>query len=271
MDSKFTSVEGHKAHYWEGGTGFPVLMLHGVGPGTSIIGNYGPVLEPLSKSGLHLFAMDLIGFGQSDRKNGKPYFDVELWVRQAEALIALMPDGPIGVAGHSMGGALALKVAARSKRVVKVMTSCTVGTRYPINQALTDFWSKPADRAALRQAMGRMMHASEALTDDMIEDRWKQLTAPGYPEYFSELFADPKQSLLDAAILSDEELSSITADVVMLHGREDQPCPPDATTMVLAKRLKAADVHLLGQCGHNLPRERSADYIRLALATFAKP
>ena len=44
----------------------------------------------------------------------------------------------------------------------------------------------------------------------------------------------------------------------MLHGREDQPCPPEQTTMVLAKRLRAADVHLLGQCGHNLPRERSA-------------
>lgn len=269
MDSKFATLVDHKVHFWEGGSGLPVLMLHGVGPGTSIVGNYGPVLEPLSQRGLHLFAMDLIGFGQSERKKSKPFFDVELWVRQAEAMIELMPDGPIGVAGHSMGGALALKVAARSKRVVKVMTSCTVGARYPINDALLAFWSKPNDRADLRCAMGRMMHASDALTDDMIEDRWKQLTAPGYSEYFTELFADPKQALLDAAVLSDDELSRINASVTMLHGREDQPCPPELTTLVLANKLRNADVHLLGRCGHNLPRERSADYIKHALAAFA--
>ena len=52
---------------------------------------------------------------------------------------------------------------------------------------------------------------ASALTDDMIEDRWNQLTAPGYPEYFGELFADPKQALLDAGVLSDDELSRIKA------------------------------------------------------------
>ena len=48
LDSKLTEVEGIRVHYWEGGSGFPVLMLHSVGPGTSIQGNYGPVLEPLA-------------------------------------------------------------------------------------------------------------------------------------------------------------------------------------------------------------------------------
>ena len=47
---------------WEGGSGFPVLMLHGVGPGTSIQGNFGPVLEPLAAH-CKLLAMDLVGFG----------------------------------------------------------------------------------------------------------------------------------------------------------------------------------------------------------------
>jgi hypothetical protein len=37
----------HQVHYLEGGSGFPLPMLHGVGPGTSVMGNFGPVLEPL--------------------------------------------------------------------------------------------------------------------------------------------------------------------------------------------------------------------------------
>ena len=267
MQSKQTNFEDHKINYIEGGAGFPILMIHGVGPGTSINANYGPVLEPLSKH-FHIFGMDLIGFGGSDRNRNRPLFDVSLWVRQAEAMLALMPAGPVGIIGHSMGGAIALKVASRNERIVKAMTSCSVGVSYPINDALNGFWSMPEDRAAMKKTMGRMMYSAESVSDQMIEDRWTLLTQPGYPEYFGELFAEPRQRLLDAAILSDDEIAHIKAKVVMLHGRDDQPCPPEQTTLVLARKLPRADIHLLGRCGHNLPRERTSDFLENAYALF---
>ena len=269
MQSKHATLAGHQVHYLEGGSGFPILMLHGVGPGTSVVGNFGPVIEPLSQR-FHIFAMDLIGFGGSERNRNKPYFDVELWVRQADEMLALMPPGPVGIIGHSMGGAMALKLAARNARIVKAMTSCTVGAAYPINDALNGFWSAPSDRSALRQAMSRMVYASESVSDDMIEDRWKLLTQDGYPDYCRELFAQPRQCLLDSAVLSDDEIGRISAQVVMLHGRNDQPCPPEQTTLVLSRKLSRADVHLLGGCGHNLPRERSAAFIEIVSAFFGK-
>lgn len=267
MQNKQTTFEGHKASYLEAGAGFPILMIHGVGPGTSINANYGPVLEPLSKR-FHIFGMDMIGFGGSDRNKTQPLFNVNLWVRQAEAMLALMPAGPVGIIGHSMGGAIALKVASRNERIVKVMTSCTVGAPYPINDALNGFWSMPADRAAMRTVMGRMMYSAENISDQMIEDRWSLLTQPGYPEYFDALFAEPRQRLLDAAVLSEDEIARIKAKVVMLHGRDDQPCPPELTTLVLARKLPRADIHLLGHCGHNLPRERTTDFLENAYALF---
>jgi 2-hydroxymuconate-semialdehyde hydrolase len=269
VQSKRAAIAGHQVHYLEGGSGFPILMLHGIGPGTSVVGNFGPVLEPLSQR-FHIFAIDLIGFGASERNRNKPYFDVELWMRQADEIVALMPPGPVGIIGHSMGGAMALKLAARNGRIIKAMTSCTVGAPYPINNALNGFWSAPADRAALRQAMSRMVYATESLSDDMIEDRWKLLTQEGYPDYCRELFAEPRQRLLDSAVLSDEEIGRISAQVVMLHGRDDQPCPPEQTTLVLSRKLPRADVHLLGRCGHNLPRERPAAFIEIAFAFFGK-
>lgn len=267
MEEKFTDFEGHKVHYWEGGSGFPILMLHGVGPGTSIVGNFGPVLEPLSKH-FHLFAIDLVGFGGSDRNQNQPFFDVDLWIRQAEAMLAMMPAGPVGVTGHSMGGALALKLAARNPRIVKVMTSCSVGTSYALTEALDGFWSVPDDKAGLRKVMISMVYSASALTDEMIDGRWSLLKQEGYPEYFGELFSKPRQRFIDAAVLSDGEIASIKAQVMMLHGRDDKPCPPELTTMVLAKKLARADVVLLGQCGHNLPRERSAAYLQSAQALF---
>jgi len=268
LERKSTEVEGIRVQYWEGGSGFPVLMLHGVGPGTSIQGNYGPVLEPLAAR-CRIVAADLIGFGGSDRKPAPPYFDVELWLRQAAALIDLLPPGPCGVAGHSLGGALALKLAARTARISRVLTSSTVGAPYAVPPALDAFWSLPPDKGALRTAMERMVHDPAAVTDQMIDDRWALISSGDYGTYFAAMFAAPRQRYLDAAVITDAEFARLSADVVMLHGRDDQPCPAAATTLAIAARIPHADVHLYGRCGHNLPRERPADYVAAAAALFA--
>ena len=110
LESKTARVDGIGVHYWEGGKGFPLLMIHGVGPGTSIQGNFGPVLEPLAAH-CRIVAIDLIGFGASGRKPAPPYFDVDLWLRQAEAMLAYLPGGECGIAGHSMGGAIVQEFA----------------------------------------------------------------------------------------------------------------------------------------------------------------
>jgi 2-hydroxymuconate-semialdehyde hydrolase len=268
LESKFTEFEGTRVHYWEGGSGFPVLMLHGVGPGTSIQGNFGPVLAPLAER-CHVVAMDLIGFGGSGRKRTQPYFDVDLWIRQVQAILERFPAGPCGVAGHSLGGALALKLAARSPRITKVLTSSAIGASYPIPPALDAFWSPPADRQALRTAMARMVHDPSALTDTMIEDRWQLISAGDYAAYFAAMFAPPRQRHVDAAVITEAEFGTLRANVVMLHGRNDQPCPAAETTLAIAKRIPQADVQLLGRCGHNLPRERPADYLDAAFSLFA--
>ena len=94
------TVEGHGVHLWEGGDGFPILMLHGSGPGAGTVGNWRLVLEPLAAR-YRITATDLIGFGASGRKAQEPYFDLPLWRRQAQAVLALLPGDEVGVIGHS--------------------------------------------------------------------------------------------------------------------------------------------------------------------------
>ena len=268
LNSQKAEIAGHQVHYWEGGEGFPVLMLHGVGPGTSIVGNFGPLLEPLAAH-CHLYAADLIGFGESGRKSSAPFFDIELWVEQALAMIEeILLPGPCGIAGHSLGGALALKTASRSDRVKCVLTSSSVGTSYPINSALDGFWTLPDTPDALKDSMIKMVGNPTALSNEMIDQRWELLQTEGCAAYFGEMFTPPRQQYLDAAILSPEEISSITAKIVMLHGRDDQPCPVEETTITLGRSLPDADIHLFGHCGHNLPRERSNDYLTAAIKLF---
>jgi 2-hydroxymuconate-semialdehyde hydrolase len=268
LESRYADIESLKVHYWEGGTGFPVLMLHGVGPGTSIMGNFEPAMEPLAGR-YHIFASDLIGFGQSARKPAPPYFDAELWVRQGLALLDFLPDGPCGVAGHSMGGAVCLKIAARSDRVTHVLTSSTVGTAYSLNRYLDAFWSLPSDKTELRAAMENMVADPAAVTDPMIEGRWDLLQQEGYDEYFGEMFGGDRQRYLDAGIITDEEFAALAGKKIsMIHGTDDKPCPLEQTTRKLAERLPDATVTVVENCGHNLPREATEAYLKAAFDLF---
>ena len=82
------------------------------------------------------------------------------------------------------------------------------------------------------------------------------------------MFDGDRQALIDSAVVTDEESARITADITMLHGRNDKPCPAAETTLVVAEKLPKADVILLSDCGHNLPRERTGDYLAAARALF---
>src|SRR5207245_9655973 len=56
-------VLGFKMHYLEAGSGPAVVLLHGLGGAGS---RWTPNVEPLAKD-FHVFALDQIGFGQSDK------------------------------------------------------------------------------------------------------------------------------------------------------------------------------------------------------------
>src|SRR5215470_15548873 len=56
-------VLGFKLHYREAGRGAPVVLLHGLGGDGS---RWAPNIEPLAKD-FHVFALDQIGFGESDK------------------------------------------------------------------------------------------------------------------------------------------------------------------------------------------------------------
>ncbi len=107
-----------------------------------------------------------------------------------------------------------------------MLTSSSIGAAYPLNEAIDGFWALPANRAELRRAMARMVHAAGAVTEEMIEGRRQLLERAGYAEYFGAMFAPPRQRYIDAGIVSRDEVGRIDEDVVMLHGRDDQPCPP---------------------------------------------
>ena len=82
----FAQLDRWRVRYHDAGSGYPVLLLHGSGPGATAWSNFGPNIEALAKK-YRVIAPDFPGWGLSDAfdpETGKR-FDVN-----AQVVISLM-------------------------------------------------------------------------------------------------------------------------------------------------------------------------------------
>ncbi|TSH96816.1 alpha/beta hydrolase [Verticiella sediminum] len=251
--------EGIPVTYYQSGSGTPLLMLHGSGPGASSLGNWRTVLGPLSEH-FEVFAMDLIGFGKSGRKPQPPYFDYAMWVRQAQAMLARIAGEQVGLIGHSLSGSIALRLASMEPRVAAVLTTGTMGGHFTPNDLTRRVWTGPRNREELVQTLSGIIHDTSVIDEPYVAAREPVVFAPGYADYFDAMFEGDKQQYADAAVLDAATLAQVRCPVRLLHGREDLAFPPSCTHDI-ASALPQADVVLLAECSHSVAFERSATFI----------
>ena len=76
---------GIRTNYHDLGSGFPVLMLHGSGPGVSAWANWRLVMPSLAERA-RVIAPDMAGFGYTERRPDLRY-DMDTWVAQAVGML----------------------------------------------------------------------------------------------------------------------------------------------------------------------------------------
>lgn len=261
--------EGVEVAYYRGGKGKPLLLLHGSGPGASSLGNWGPILPTLVEN-YEIFAVDLVGFGKSGRKSTEPYFDFEMWVRQAKAMLEQIPAGEkVGVIAHSISAAIALRLAAVSKRVAAVVTTGAMGQHFTPVEQTKRVWTGPRNRDELVSTLSGIIFDASVITETYLQAREPVVFAPGYADYFDQMFEGDKQRYVDAAILNDELLSKIEQPVLLVHGKQDVAFP-ETSSISLAQKLPRAELMLLDRCSHSVAFERSSTLLALANDHFSR-
>jgi 2-hydroxymuconate-semialdehyde hydrolase len=101
----FITLRGAEIHYVQKGSGErTIILVHGLGGGAFTFRNN---IDALADKGYKVYAIDLKGFGLSEKVIGSDYSHIE----QAKILLDFMEKKGIEkatVAGHSMGGRVAL-------------------------------------------------------------------------------------------------------------------------------------------------------------------
>ncbi len=127
-----------------GGEGNPIVALHG------FTGN-GPTMQPLIEAvrgGRPALLVDCIGHGASDAPTYLEPYSMNSVVDQMLSVIGQQPPGSVHLVGYSLGGRIALSMAARAPWYFASLTilSATPGlldpteraARYDADQALAD-------------------------------------------------------------------------------------------------------------------------------------
>src|SRR3954452_710596 len=166
------------------GSGPPVLLLHGSGPGTTAAA-WAPLIAALAPHH-RVIAPDLLGFGSSPKpERGRSLRSA--WTAQVLELVDSLGIDSFAVVGNSAGGAIALSLAcARPSAVTRVVAVGSMGYPMPLPAGLDELWSfGPPSEAAARALTELINYDPAAATPEAVAGRLAAtLAQPWYPELF---------------------------------------------------------------------------------------
>lgn len=252
---------GVATNYHDEGTGAPVLLIHGSGPGVSAWANWRPVLPELAKR-FRVVAPDILGFGYTERPDGASY-GLKSWLRHLTAFLDALDLPRVSVVGNSFGGALALHLAAsRPERVDRLVLMGSVGVEFPITPGLDAVWGYEPSVPNMRKLLDIFAFNPELATDELARLRFEASTRPGVHESYAAMFPEPRQAGVDALALPEDTIRGIDRETLVIHGRDDQVIPLGNSER-LVRLIDRAQLHVFGRCGHWVQIEQTARFNRL--------
>lgn len=244
-------------------TDSPVLLfLHYFG-GSG--GNWASVMDLLARRGFCCLAPDLRGFGKSvATKHADRALSVREWSDDIVNLARFLGLGRFVLVGHSMGGKIALAVAARAPAGLEgvVLLAPSPPTPEPMAakeraRLLDGYGDAAAARQTLREITGRPLspdRAAGAVKDSIQTSRaaWQAWLKHGSREDISAM------------------LAAIHVPVSIAIGAADKTITESLVQREIADRLRGSvPVQTIPRAGHLLPLEApkaTADFIECAVS-----
>ena len=252
---------GIRTNYHDAGTGSPVLLIHGSGPGVSAWANWRLAIPELARRS-RVIAPDMVGFGFTDRPAGVAY-TMDTWVKHAVGLMDALELPAVDLVGNSFGGGLALALAIRHPaRVRRLVLMGAVGVPFPITPGLDAVWGYEPSFEAMRKLLDIFAFDRALVSDELAQLRYQASIRPGFQESFSAMFPAPRQRWVDALASREEDIRALAHETLIIHGRDDQVIPL-STSLTLSQWISRSQLHVFGRCGHWTQIEHAARFARL--------
>jgi len=232
----------YRIHYLAGGDGRPLVLVHGLGGKAQ---DWAPMMPSFMRHGYRVYALDLLGFGQSD----SPDVDYSISL-QAEILQQFFESQHLtraDLGGWSMGGWVALRFSLAHPELVR---------RVFVDDSAGIYFKRAFDPGLFHPAT--VAQAEEFLA-------WLTPQAVRIPRFFArDMIREmrPKAWAVDRAMKSmeagsdllDGKLQDIHAPVLIVWGKQDILVPL-ACGEEMHREMPQSSLEVFDGCGHIAPVE----------------
>ncbi|WP_425860821.1 alpha/beta fold hydrolase [Arthrobacter sp. TWP1-1] len=270
LATRTIEVNGRQVRYRDEGEGVPVVLVHGIGRSLE---DWIEQHELLADKGLRVLSVDLAGYGESEPL-GEAYSLPEL-ARFLEAFLdAVGVTEPAHLVGNSLGGAVAMQLAARSpERVRSLVLANSAGfgrevalpvrmmSVRPLGKLLL---SKPSTASARRLELS-LFNDPQLVTDERVNLGFRLASR----QHGSWVFLDTAAALGTFRGTREEwrkelmdNLTASRVPTLVIWGEEDKIFP-FAHLAAAADQLPHAITHAFRDTGHMPQIERAPEFAKL--------
>ncbi|NDK88545.1 alpha/beta fold hydrolase [Gordonia desulfuricans] len=271
--SQIVTVNGQTdIFYTDVGSGTPVVLLHGGGPGASGLSNYVRNIDVLAQR-FRVIVPDMPGYGRSS----KNLDTTDPFGALADAVRALLDHLGVEKAhlvGNSYGGAAALRLALdtphRVDRLV-LMGPGGIGTTRAVPtkglNALLGYYTGTGPSRDKLEAFIRnhLVYDAETVPAAVIDDRYRASIDPetiAHPPLRRPSGKTALKTLWRMDFTRDPRLSQLQTRTLVLWGRDDKVNRP-AGGRLLVDRMPDADLFVVARTGHWVQWERAELFNRV--------
>jgi abhydrolase domain-containing protein 6 len=264
IDKHDVAVGQYKIHYLEAkpkgnGPDKPLLLIHGLGARAT---NWNPVIPQLAANGYHVYALDLLGYGDSPKpKDGDYTLSGEEKIVLGFAQAINLPKAD--VAGWSMGGWVAMKVALDHPDLVRrLMVYDTAGLYFQVNFPLSLFAPNTP------QELNQLLYQIEPNKPFVHTPSY---VIPGMLRHMkgSQFILDASfRSMLTGSELLDFRVNQLKMPMLIVWGTEDKLTPISMGLRLHASVPQSVFVGI-GGCGHLTVAECSSQALPPTLSFLA--
>ncbi|GAC1646172.1 MAG: hypothetical protein NVS4B12_12890 [Ktedonobacteraceae bacterium] len=242
------SANGIKLAVQRSGTGYPLILIHGLASSMSLWAG----LDQSQLSGLQIISYDLRGHGASDRPGGA--HTLAKYVADLKGLLAALAIKNAIFAGHSLGGMVAMELAASEPDMVAGLVLLDTTASFP--QSTRDQFFELASNASF--------NGMSAIADRLLQLSFSPQFMAANPKMVTTIrkgiVASDAASIAAAARLVAkvdlrQRLAAIHCPTQVLVGEQDELAPP-ALSEELAKGINGAQLQIIPESGHALPAEQ---------------
>jgi pimeloyl-ACP methyl ester carboxylesterase len=251
--------------YLDAGSGDPVVLLHGSGPGVSAWANWQHTIPALMQE-FRVLAPDIVGFGATSRPDDVQY-SLQTWTDHIVGFLDALNLNKVSLVGNSLGGRMALDLAERHPdRVKRMVLMGSPGVGMTITEGLKALRNYEPSPENMRNLLLDYFAVDKSIiTDELVQIRY-EASVETFDAYKA-MFFDPRHAGNDLGI-TEEQVRTIHAPSLLVHGREDKVVPPDVAWTML-HLLPDADLHVFARCGHWTQIERAEEFNDL-IANFLR-